>query len=374
MTQQTVLIYNGDYNKQKPVTVKQLWNMPVGEMWNVFYDQHANYRRNTGTFLFTDTLAKHIKATWIKTTEFERLRELQPKSLVTTGMHSLSNPQVTNDKLANWHKLLDLNTKIVHMSFGFSSDFDSITTLNSDLLHVLSRMAERNEIGVREVYSAELLNRNGIKNVRVIGCPSLFYPMDRNFKLEQPDGKLRNINGSIAVEAIKDFEHPFGLFHKYLLDLHEGGFRVDLTMQLHLLDAIADGGSFNSNIQYANFVRWPLYNLIMERGRYFFSTEDWIKALKNNDFSIGIKFHGNVAAILAGIPTLFLVPDKRAQGMCELMSLPHIHTTEFDPRKPLEHYYSLVDYSEFNRRYRGNLDNFITYCENSEVELKAKPE
>lgn len=105
-------------------------------------------------------------------------------------------------------------------------------------------------------------------------------------------------------------------------------------------------------------------------GRYFYCAKDWIKSLKQDDFSMGSRFHGNIAAILAGIPTLMVNVDNRMKGMNEFYGIPSIDIHDFDIEKPIEYYRELADYSRFNKRYAAAYDNFVDYCEKNGVRLR----
>ena len=58
--------------------------------------------------------------------------------------------------------------------------------LHPNTLKLLKEIEERCVIGVRGYYTAEILNKYGIKNLQVIGCPSMFYGLDYNFKIRYP--------------------------------------------------------------------------------------------------------------------------------------------------------------------------------------------
>jgi polysaccharide pyruvyl transferase WcaK-like protein len=66
--------------------------------------------------------------------------------------------------------------------------------------------------------------------------------------------------------------------------------------------------------------------------------------------SIGSRFHGNIAAILAGTPALILAHDMRTKELCELFSLPHlIIDRHYAPDDLLDRLIN-VDYSTFLQR------------------------
>ena len=84
---------------------------------------------------------------------------------------------------------------------------------------------------------------------------------------------------------------------------------------------------------------------------------------------MGTRFHGNIASILAGVPTLMINVDKRMKGMNYYYKIPQIDVKQFDFDKPIEYYRELADYSEFNKNYAKVYDNFVDYCEMNGVKL-----
>ena len=63
----------------------------------------------------------------------------------------------------------------IPMSVGVQSEGEGDFRLEKDTVRLLKKLEERAVIGVRGEYTAEVLSRHGIKNMAVIGCPSLYY-------------------------------------------------------------------------------------------------------------------------------------------------------------------------------------------------------
>ena len=258
------------------------------------------------------------------------------------------------------------------MSLGFAFDNGNIQPIDEDTQKLLHMLAERVELGVRTDYDAEFLNKYNIKNVKVIGCPSMFYHMDRNFRIDDSNKNLERINfnfttdfcnlGISPKEAV--YKHwPMLLYFIHRFERNE--LIVDFTMQKPPFMEITD-------IQRILLSYGEVHEFYKECGRYFYSVEDWINGIKGvNDFSIGSRFHGNVAAILSGIPTLMVNVDKRMEGMNRFFKIPSIDIKDFDVNKPIEYYRELADYSEFNKNYKKVYDNFIEYCAKNGVELNG---
>lgn len=64
------------------------------------------------------------------------------------------------------------------------------------------------------------------------------------------------------------------------------------------------------------------------RTRLYVRAEEWIESLQTMDVSIGVRFHGNMAALAAEIPVLTIAFDYRMLELVQRMHIPHI--TGFD--------------------------------------------
>ena len=100
----------------------------------------------------------------------------------------------------------------------------------------------------------------------------------------------------------------------------------------------------------------------LEKQRHlFFNTAQWDAFLQNYDFSIGMRFHGNVIAMQNGLRSLFVVSDSRTRELTEYFGLPVLEAKEFDSKKTLEEYWEMAKPTEFLTRLpvlRKRLGNF----------------
>ena len=80
-----------------------------------------------------------------------------------------------------------------------------------------------------------------------------------------------------------------------------------------------------------------------------FHNDDCLPSARQYDFTLGSRFHGNVIAITSGIPALTMVVDSRMDEMTRLFRLPTLPMEDFRLEKPLEYYYDLADYTDFNK-------------------------
>ena len=85
-----------------------------------------------------------------------------------------------------WQRILDTGIKIVPMTCGFRYHEAGEIYLTNDMIYILKQISERNEIGVRGEKVADILNKYGINNLRIVGCQSLFYFNNRGFNVSMP--------------------------------------------------------------------------------------------------------------------------------------------------------------------------------------------
>ena len=204
----------------------------------------------------------------------------------------------------------------------------------------LRLVSERSgSIGVRGTFTAEVLWGMGIRNVSVVGCPSLFAltpAMLERLGAARPSldkvvlGFSNNVRGhALAPEGMRAGENA--LFQRML---GENAFYViqNEKPELDLLAAMERGDTEAANAAIERIARLfevaagraDLRRFLETRIRVFFSVEDWLGCTRTTTAAIGTRFHGNIAALLAGTPALFLVHDMRTLELCELLRAPHL--------------------------------------------------
>jgi len=247
-----------------------------------------------------------------------------------------------------WKMLEGIGDKpLVPISVGIHGGFDLRNAhLHSDTVKLLRAIAERAVLGVRGEYTAAVLERLGILNLKIIGCPSLYVGMNDQFRVDKKpfrDDMKTAVNFRTFYGSLQPAECEFLTYAANRnLDF------VEQTQQELTLENCQ-----NNQPQYEYFSRW-----IKKKRQVFFEIEPWVEWIRQFGFSMGSRFHGNVLAIMNGIPALTMVVDGRMQEMTRLFRLPAIRVEEFSMDKPLSWYYDLADFAEFNRVYPQRLGAF----------------
>ncbi len=249
------------------------------------------------------------------------------------------------------------NIPFIPLSIGLESpqrkpDF----ALHPQTAKFLAKLAEKAVIAVRGYYSAEILSKYGIKNLQVIGCPSLYLNLERGFAIHhdhsEPEKTVVNFSTFWRRPGNRDWQF-------LLWSARNNMSFVEQTMKLWNPCDL----SGNTSAVLADWLK--------EKERIFLDVDEWRKYIREFDFSLGQRMHGNVIALWEGIPSLFLTMDARMEEMCEFFHLPCLSARDFDAEKPVEYYYELADYTEFIKHYPSCLKDFYTFLAKNHLDLSC---
>ncbi|HYZ31576.1 MAG TPA: polysaccharide pyruvyl transferase family protein [Crenalkalicoccus sp.] len=278
-------------------------------------------------------------------------------------------------------------TRLPLICFGLGSQLlpGEPVALKPGTERFLHLVAERSgAIGVRGTFTAEVLWTLGIRNVSVVGCPSLLSlrpaTLDR-LAAQRPGlekvalGFSNNVRQhAIAPDAMRAGENA--LFQRML---GENAFYVlqNETTELDLLAAMERGDTEAVTAAAERVAalfgvsadRPEVRRFLETRIRVFFSVEEWVGCTRTMSAAIGSRFHGNIAALLAGTPALFLVHDMRTLELCELLRVPHLVLDR--PRSAEEMLERLLgaDYGPFRAQFRRLLMEWRIFLARNGLEV-----
>ncbi len=190
-----------------------------------------------------------------------------------------------------------------HNSFG-EIDKDFHKKLSPDLVWFLRELSTLcSEIGIRGEITKEILEKLGIRNSRVIGCPS-FYEQGPNRIVKKID--LNDVRPVLTSQIAPSF---------LLKDPSVSCICQDYC-ESNLLEASFWGRCFQE-LSWCNITR-----LKNKRIKIFLNPLLWQNYLKNFNFAIGTRVHGSIMAINSGLTVVCTSGDNRAREMCEFMKIP----------------------------------------------------
>lgn len=204
-------------------------------------------------------------------------------------------------------------------------------------------IAERSpSIGVRGEFTASVLEDNGIRNLDIVGCPSIFRSCNPNLQLRHKlPSDIRRVGFSLRRETGGNYSADVASFldtQKRLLLRLNAIFDLVLTVHGEIEEKIYyynDVTRLGSARQTLRDVGWfdpdnedeleAIYAL-----RLFFSPvvsyyDDLVKEL---DCTLGYRVHGVLPALAVGTPSVLLRYDERSAELAKTLRVPMLEPEE----------------------------------------------
>ena len=278
-----------------------------------------------------------------------------------------ANPYWDWSDRAEWIERCDLPVVVVGLGAQARSLGEQVV-LRAGTVRYLRALSERSEqIGVRGPFTADVLAGIGVDNTAVIGCPSNFISAN-----ERPGADLLqrysgtpdriSVAAGSTVRSLRPVERALAAwaFDSGGLVFPQSGPAIAAQVGSGRSAAAARRKLFAfqrppSQWHPAGWRRFRTENA--RRSMIVPDVERWMELLKTCDLSVGTRFHGNMVAFQAGVPAVWLTHDARTEEMCEVMGLPALPASRFDPRWSPDELLGAVDFDAdaHDRKHRVEL-------------------
>lgn len=227
---------------------------------------------------------------------------------------------------------------------GLGGDGSALAPMESTIKRFAKAVLERSShLSVRGETTRKYLNSLGFNDVVTVGCPSmcLWGPEHR---VEKPTATL-GPDAKIAynVETGRDFLQEFVEFNEGVHPLtYVGQDRKTLEMMLWGRDAFAKGRDprLPLTVQHKQFTSGT--------ARFYLDAYRWIADMRNVDYSVGPRIHGNIASILAGTPATVIAHDSRTAELADYHGIPYKYASEISATTDMAELYAETDFSKLN--------------------------
>ncbi len=344
---------------------------------------------NTGDVLVYDAMLKALSYDQIANLQFAHAADekLWPSDDYDATVIRGSNYLTETVDIGNAIPLLKkLKGPIVPVGVGAQAAKYKKLQLPKGSVEAWKIIADKCEtIGVRGVYSAEVFNDIGIRNIRIIGCPSFY----------------RNLRPSIEIKPLDPASARVGLtLNKYLSADYASNATKTNRMQRALIQAVArrpanrlysqgereetlaifeTGEAKQKHIE-SILGKYDLTGdkeveaLLGERMQAFFDVDEWAADARDNvDVLVGFRLHGNVIGLHQGIPAVFFTYDSRIRELSTLFAIPAVEVEDYMPIN-LEKIFEEADFSKVQHVYRLNYAEYHRFLtENGLNHVLAKP-
>ncbi len=260
--------------------------------------------------------------------------------------------------------LARLKIPIVAFGIGAQAPSKGKLVLNQATRRVLALIAERSvSLGVRGSYTADVLWSLGIRNARIIACPTVFRNNDPGLRIDLPPLEtVRDVAYTLRREVdasyAQDLERYLNLQRQTILDL-ASRFNLDVLAQGEVEEKgvlWGDPGQRAAAIEKLRTEGWlrgpgdPLEKLYATNLFYSDVVTDFEQKLRQKQLVLGYRLHGNLLGLANRVPSVYFTYDSRTAEFAETLQIPSFDV--FSGRTfRLEDYWDQSLFERFNRAY-----------------------
>lgn len=317
--------------------------------------------RNTGNFFFEQAVARQLD----DHRECHALEALPPDTeTLVLSMSNFISPSTDLGWLADLLERLAVPRVVMIGAGAQAESYAHPVELSEGTRRFLSLLSHRSDsIGVRGHFTAEVLARVGVRNVEVIGCPSLFYACERGFRIDKPDLGGRRPRTVAHCTPYGNYRDAVGHLLSFAVRECEAYIAQSETQLLFDEESAAARAYFFHYYNNGDRSDAELEGWMRGHARWFFDMDSWLDYMAGMEFSVGARFHGSMAALQAGVPALNLACDSRTRELCEYLNLPYALLQDFDGRASAAELYESTDFSVFNAGFARKYDRYRGFLE-----------
>jgi len=331
---------------------------------------HIDHYHNIGdAFVFDSSL---------KLLNFEKLDEL-PIARVDPAMIDRLNAEYDYVFLRgsnyihaqmNWSHaaevLRQLKLPVIAFGIGAQAPVSGKLELSEDTRTVLKLIADSTaSLGVRGTYSAEVLNDLGIRNVRIIGCPTAFRNNKPDLAINLPPlEQVQKVGVTLRREVSRTYARDIRRYltvHRDLVKAMADRFEVTLMSQGEIEEKKLALGTIDHKAQAMTALRdnawareWYLDEQVerLYQDRMFYSdvVAEYERLVRGLDLVLGYRLHGNLMALANGTPSIYFTYDSRTVEFADTFKIPSVDVFSGKDFR-LEDYWEQARFDRFNAAY-----------------------
>ena len=273
---------------------------------------------------------------------------MQECDLIVVPCADFLNPEYSLEGL--WNRLRYCNKPCLPIGLGIGSDHPGVSLLSSETSSVMDYFLNNStKVCVRGKSTVSALRSLGFKDKQLVatGCFSNFLGKEKQLS-ESYETKLLQLKNEdsphIAISGDRPWKEATQALERILYQIFRKNTNAIYLIQSHapLIDLVRPG---NSNVSFYEMLGYAVDLIealnphgtikdlaidLENRYRVWFDAEEWLKFTSNLLLSIGMRLHGNMVAMQAGVPSLWIAHDPRTTELIETMSLPYITQSELE--------------------------------------------
>ena len=260
--------------------------------------------------------------------------------------------------------LSKLKIPVIAFGIGAQASSKKPLNLNHGTRRVMELIAERSaSIGVRGGFTADVLWGLGIRNTRIIACPTVFRNNDPGLRIDLP---ALNTVRDVAYTLRREVDATYAQDLLRYLDLQRDTI-LDLASRYDL-DVIAQGEIEEKNLLWGDDARrskaladlrkhgWlrgaedPLEKIYRSKLFYSDVVAEFENKLRPKHLVLGYRLHGNLLALANRVPSVYFTYDSRTAEFAETLQIPSFDVFSGKAFR-LEDFWDQALFERFNRAY-----------------------
>jgi hypothetical protein len=242
-------------------------------------------------------------------------------------------------------------------------------------------------MGVRGEYTADVLWNIGIRNVRIVGCPTAFRGRDPDLRIDLPPlADVRRVGLTMRREVSKYYSPDVKTYlevHRDFVKQMSRRFDTVLMMQGEVEEKKILWGTPEQQTaawQHLKTSAWfrdwymdaEMEALYRERLWYSDVVKDWEDLVRTKDLVLGYRLHGNLMALSNGVPSVYFSYDSRTTEFAKTFAIP-CHDVYCGKPFELEAYWDQSLFETFNRTYAMRYRDMRAFLEENRLPHRMPP-
>jgi hypothetical protein len=268
----------------------------------------------------------------------------------------------------NWEQaprvLSRLRIPVIAWGIGAQAPVKGKLELSDATRRVMAMIADRSvSIGVRGSYTADVLWSLGVRNTRIVGCPTVFRRNDPSLRIDLPPlervkSAVFTLRREVGSDYAQDTKRYLDLMRETILALAP---RFDLSVMAQgeveekkvLWGTPEQKAEAIAHLRKAGWLRGPDDTMeALYASRLFYS--DVVAEIERHvaarDLVLGYRLHGNLMALANRVPSVYFTYDSRTVEFAETFAIPSFDVFGQRPFV-LEEYWDQALFEKFNRAY-----------------------
>lgn len=247
----------------------------------------------------------------------------------------------------------------------FDPDFSTPYSFDEAVKEFVSAVLDKSAmVGVRGEITAAYLSHLGFREGRdhmAIGCPSM-YTVGPKLTIRDANitkGSRVCINSSVTTP---DNVHEF--LERVTREFDDWHFVPQVLSELRLLYT-GSPYKIKCNPLYPCRITDTTYR--EGRSEFFLNLPTWFEYMAKADLSVGSRLHGNIAAILAGTPSILIPKDARVRELSEYHDITRVNAADITPDTDIWEMIRTANFQLPCHRQEENFNRFLGFLEKNSI-------